>query len=212
MVCPIFDMGGVMANIAISGGTALSLFFAYKVKFPSTLFSYHPTLLGFGWLALTPFAIKYLKESKKETKKEAKIDKVQKHGYINTVVIASTIGGLFAIWRNKELMAASKKQVAKHLVSLHAKVGAAAAALALLAFSTSLYKTYIRKVGTTDYTWKDKLHRWLGILSYLTSGLAILLIVNGPWGKFNLGRVGMPIVSTLIVSIQSLVFGAFLFA
>ena len=84
---------------------------------------------------------------------QAKVDKVQKHGYINTVVIASTIGGLWAIWRNKELMAASKKQVAKHLVSLHAKVGAAGAALALLAFSTSLYKTYIRKVGTTDYTW-----------------------------------------------------------
>ncbi len=30
MVCPIFDMGGMMANIAISGGTALSLLFAYK--------------------------------------------------------------------------------------------------------------------------------------------------------------------------------------
>ena len=28
---------------------------------------------------------------------------------------------------------------------------------------------------------KDKIHRWLGILAYLTNGLAILLIVNGPW-------------------------------
>jgi hypothetical protein len=41
-----------------------------RVKFPSSFFSYHPALLGFGWLALSPLAIGYLRESKKAKDKE----------------------------------------------------------------------------------------------------------------------------------------------
>ena len=78
------------------------------------------------------------------------------HAYINASVVAFSLGGLFAIYRNKELMAASKKQVAKHLVSLHAKAGILGAALALLAFSTSIYKTYLAKPdGRANYIWCD---------------------------------------------------------
>ena len=85
---------------------------------------------------------------------QAKVAKVQIHGYINTAVVAFTLGGLWAIFQNKENMAASKKQVAKHLTSLHAKVGIAGAALALLAFSTSIYKTYLAKPdGNANYVW-----------------------------------------------------------
>ena len=50
--------------VALPVGGALAAFFTYKVKFPSTLFSYHPTLLGLGWLAITPYAMKYLRDSK----------------------------------------------------------------------------------------------------------------------------------------------------
>ena len=42
-----------------------------RVKFPSTLFSYHPTLMGAAWLALAPWAIQYLRESKEA--KDAKV-------------------------------------------------------------------------------------------------------------------------------------------
>jgi hypothetical protein len=55
-------MSAEAVALPISG--ALAAFFTYKVKFPSSLFSYHPTLLGVGWLALTPYAIKYLRDSK----------------------------------------------------------------------------------------------------------------------------------------------------
>lgn len=53
-----------MQVVALPVGGALAAFFTYKVKFPSTLFSYHPTLLGLGWLAITPYAMKYLRDSK----------------------------------------------------------------------------------------------------------------------------------------------------
>ena len=55
-------MSAEAVALPISG--ALAAFVTYKVKFPSSLFSYHPTLLGVGWLALTPYAIKYLRDSK----------------------------------------------------------------------------------------------------------------------------------------------------
>jgi len=53
-----------MQVVALPVGGALAAFFTYKVKFPSTLFSYHPTLLGLGWLAIVPYAMKYLRDSK----------------------------------------------------------------------------------------------------------------------------------------------------
>lgn len=209
----MFDVGGTMFKVALSGGTTLALMFAYKTKFPSTLFSYHPTLLGLSWLALTPFAIKYLRESKQEKDKKGKEAKVQTHAYINAAVTAFTFGGLAAIYRNKELNAAAKKEVAKHLVSLHAKAGITGAALAVIAVAISIYKTYFAKAGgAANYIWTNKFHRWAGILSYLVNGLAIVLIVNGPWGKFNLGKPWVSVVTAAIVSIQALVFGAFLIA
>jgi hypothetical protein len=136
-------------------------------------------LLGLSWLALTPFAIKYLRESKQEKDKkvvcciysisdlpstyqpymtelcaQGKEAKVQTHAYINAAVTAFTFGGLAAIYRNKELNAAAKKEVAKHLVSLHAKAGITGAALAVIAVAISIYKTYFAKAGgAANYIW-----------------------------------------------------------
>jgi hypothetical protein len=41
---------------------------------------------------------------------------------------------------------------------------------------------------------RSKIHKWLGMLSYVTAGLTILNIVNAPWGKFNLGPQGQKAV------------------
>ena len=41
-----------------------------------------------------------------------------------SISLAATIGGLYAIWKNKENNAAAKGLVAKHLVSQHGKLGA----------------------------------------------------------------------------------------
>ena len=41
--------------------------------------------------------------------------------------------------------------------------------------------------GGLNYGWRDKLHKSIGLLSYLVSGLAIISVVNAPWGKGNLG-------------------------
>jgi hypothetical protein len=49
-------------------------------------------LLGFGWLALTPFAIKYLKESKKETKKEVRFGDKLKRLYTTPLIILGVAG------------------------------------------------------------------------------------------------------------------------
>jgi hypothetical protein len=52
---------------------------------------------------------------------------------------------------------------------------------------------------------RDKIHKWLGMLSYVSAGASILAIVNGPWGKFNLGPLGQKVVSAMIVAVQGLV-------
>ena len=44
--------------------------------------------------------------------------------HVRSLAFAATVGGLYAIYRNKENMAASKGLVAKHLVSQHGKLGA----------------------------------------------------------------------------------------
>jgi hypothetical protein len=38
-----------------------------------------------------------------------------------------------------------------------------------------------------NYAWRDKVHKFVGLLSYMVGGLAICSVVNGPWGKGNLG-------------------------
>ena len=43
------------------------------------------------------------------------------------------------------------------------------------------------------------------MLSYVSAGACILAIVNGPWGKFNLGPLGQKVVTALIVAVQGLV-------
>ena len=54
--------------------------------------------------------------------------------YVNTLSLAfaATVGGLYAIYRNKENMAASKGLVAQHLASQHGKLGALCGALPCL--------------------------------------------------------------------------------
>ena len=97
--------------------------------------------MGIGWLGLTPFALRYIRRSKQETS-EKRVALVKKHAITNMLVFAATCGGLYAIYRNKENMAASKGQVAVHLVSLHAKLGAVAGMclrISVLTFLTFCY-------------------------------------------------------------------------
>ncbi len=50
---------------------------------------------------------------------------------------------------------------------------------------------------------RSKIHKWLGMLSYVTAGLTILNIVNAPWGKFNLGPQGQKAVRFCMISNSS---------
>lgn len=132
--------------------------------------------------------------------------KVQMHSYINAAVQVCVCGGGYAIWRNKEIMAAKKGEVAKHLVSLHGKLGAISSGFMFLSAALAVYRTYLAKKGGPNFLWRDRIHKLLGMLSYVTSGMAILAIVNGPWGKFNLGGVAYQrLVSAAIVCIQGMV-------
>ena len=56
------------------------------------------------------------------------------------------------------------------------------------------------------YAWKDKSHKVLGMLSYIIGGLAICSVVNGPWGKGNLGgQAGQRAVTAMILAGQAAV-------
>eukprot|EP00960_Hanusia_phi_P006187 178492-Hanusia_phi.AAC.1 len=164
-------------------------------KFPSSLFSWHPTLLGLGWLALTPYAIKYLRESKETTDVKEKTAKVQTHGILNGLAYAAIAGGLYAIWKNKENNAAAKKLVAMHLVSLHGKLGALTTVLGTSSLLLAAYRTTSHKTQSL----RDKLHRYLGIAAYIMSGMTMVSIVNAPWGKHNLGATGQKVLSAILV-------------
>lgn len=130
---------------------------------------------------------------------------VQKHAGLNAAVQLCVFGGSFAIWRNKELNAAAKGEVAKHLVSRHGKLGAISTALMLASALMAAYKTLLGKKVGPDFLWRDKVHKWLGMLSYITSGMALLSVVNGPWGKANLGGlINRRLVSAAILLVQGL--------
>ncbi|EKX38092.1 hypothetical protein GUITHDRAFT_154812 [Guillardia theta CCMP2712] len=191
-------MSASLATLA-PAGAVLAAFFARSSKFPSSLFSWHPTLLGVGWLALTPYAIKYLRESKETTDVKEKAAKVQTHGILNGLAYAAIAGGLWAIWQNKENNAAAKKLVAKHLVSLHGKLGALTTVLGTSSLLLAAYRTTSHKTQSLYYLWRDKVHRYLGIAAYITAGMTIVSIVNAPWGKHNLGPAGQKILSAILV-------------
>jgi hypothetical protein len=109
---------------------------------------------------------------------------VQKHALANGLVQLSTYSGMYVIWRNKEIMAASKKQVrklwdlanspagassfllctpyllkplcmqvAQHLVSIHAKLGAITTALLLFSAAIGTYRTVFSSKGSPNYLW-----------------------------------------------------------
>mmetsp|Transcript_2356 Transcript_2356/g.5597 ORF Transcript_2356/g.5597 Transcript_2356/m.5597 type:complete len:134 (+) Transcript_2356:242-643(+) len=125
---------------------------------------------------------------------------------LNAAIQVCAYGGCFAIYRNKELMAAAKGQVAKHLVSVHGKLGALSTTFLLLSALIAGYKTMFSQRNGLNFIWRDKIHRFLGTASYLTAGLAILNIVNGGWGKANLGGVnGQRAVAAALCAVQAMV-------
>lgn len=192
-----------MAELLASGvGAALvTPIIAYKTGFPKNLFSIHATLMSGAWMALIPFGVKQMRLAKKEPKKESK-DQYGKNHVVTMACTASLMGtAIWAIFQNKERTAASKGEVAKHIVSRHAKFGVAALLSCVTGIAAGIAYTYFN-ISPKQFN-LAKFNRRIGYVTVTFGAAGIITVFSGGFGTHHFGKEGKVAMSFLATGIFS---------
>lgn len=161
----------------------------YAITTSDAPFVYHPTLMPFACLLTVSGVVLRRRASSKLV--------TQIHAALLALAIIAGGGGIWAIWKNKDLHSKS------HLTSTHSWYGAVAGSLFIANSAIGQFKTFAVSRKRTTWQWKSSLHRACGWLGLLAAGGAMLTGLSSAWALAKMGQL-------VVVGLQGIVVASFL--
>ncbi|CBJ32849.1 cytochrome b-561 domain containing 2 [Ectocarpus siliculosus] len=171
-------MIGMMTTVL---GLGLALFISIEAYSQGGLFAWHPFLMSFGALGLPTAGIQAVRSRHAVGGMAPKTQRVQLHSALSNLALASMLGGLYAIYTNKEKMGKN------HWTSWHSWAGVLALALWVGNVALAGANTADLEKRRLLFLWKSRNHRWAGKAAFCAGLGAVVLGLHSGWGLRSLG-------------------------
>ncbi|CAM9938501.1 unnamed protein product [Pylaiella littoralis] len=162
-------------------GLGLALYVSQVAYNQGGLFAWHPVLMSLSALGLSTAGIQAVRSRHAVGGIQPKTQRVQLHSIFSNLAMASMLGGLYAIYSNKENMGKD------HWTSWHSWAGLLALALWVANIAVAGVQTADLEKRRVVFLWKSRNHRWLGKAGFCAGLAAVVLGLHSGWGLRSLG-------------------------
>eukprot|EP00904_Undaria_pinnatifida_P012759 jgi/Undpi1/8613/HiC_scaffold_25.g11078.m1 len=171
----------MMGTASTVAGMGIALYVSLEAYNQGGLFAWHPFCMSLGALGLSTAGIQAVRSRRTAEGLQAKTRRVQLHSALYNLALLSMLGGLYAIYSNKELMGKN------HWTSWHAWGGLFA--LALWVANVALAGNNTADLGRKRlvFLWQSRNHRWLGAAAYTAALATVSSGFHSGWGLRCLG-------------------------